>query len=308
MKTLRILALTSLVAGFGLMTGCDTTSSTSGPTIKEFQIANTDGTGFNEATDSLAAGGSVAVWGEVTSDAGLSNVTVTVKDAAGATKLSLPNSTSATSYVFGPDKTVKITIATTTAWAKGKYSVQLTATDKNGNSSTSSSLPLLIKGGTTVPTGTAVTATTVTLGSNDNATYGSSIDADAMSVYKISQVTTALQGGIDAYYAYSSTDKLDKFFSPSQAKTSGFDGIKSWTVSTSVSLYNLGTMTATAFAAITTQEQIDALFTGKTSAVSVPAAADVVVGIKTSAGVYRVLHVDAITAGSTGTVTVKGYK
>jgi hypothetical protein len=305
MKTLRILALTSLVAGFGLMTSCDSTSSTSGPSIKDFQIANTDGTGFDEAKDSLTAGGSVATYGEVNADAGLASVTVVVKDAAGATKLSLPNNTSATSYKFGPGTSVSINIATTSTWASGRYSVQLTATDKNGNTATSASLPLLIKGGTTTP---AITAATLTLGSNNNSN-GGSLDADAMVNYKISEVTTALQGEIDLYYGYSSTAAKDRFFTPAQAKASGFNGISGWNVSSTVALYDLtSAVNEAAFNALTTQAAIDALFTGKVSVISVDASAGTVVGILTSKGAKRVIRVNSITTGAAGSVTIKGYK
>jgi hypothetical protein len=305
MKTLRLLALTSLVAGFGLMTGCDTTASSSAPEITEFETAN-----FTDATDTWTSGMDLEFYGTAKDDNSLKTLTLEIVNSAGTAVYTSTKNVSGTSIDFGSGEDIVFTINNPGTWVAGAYTAKLTAADNDGLTATKTiTLAKVAGSGTTTPTGTAVTSTTVTLGSNDNATYGSSIDADAMVAYKISQITTtALQGEVDAYYAYSSTAKADKFFSPSQAKTSGFDGIKNWSVSTTVALYNLGTMTSTAFAALTTQEAIDALFTGKSSVVSVDAASDVVVGIKTSAGVYRVLHVDAITAGSTGTVTVKGYK
>lgn len=299
MKTFRILALTSLVAGFGLMTGCDSTSSSSAPEITEFQAT------FAEESATWTSGLEIEFYGKATDDNNLSQLKLEFIDAAGKATAIKAVAVSGSSVKFGTNESVKFNITNPGNWAvTGSYKIRLTATDNDGLTSSKDLTFKQIDG-----TGaSALTQATVTLGSNNNATAGSSLDADAMASYKISEVTTALQGEVDAYYAYSSTDKADKFFSPSQAKTSGFDGIKNWAVSTSVQLYNLGTLTETAFAAVNSQAAIDALFTGKTAMVSVNAAADVVVGIKTSKGAMRIIRVNAITPGAAGTVTIKGYK
>lgn len=299
MKTFRILALTSLVAGFGLMTGCDSTSSSSAPEITEF------GATIDEAVAPWTSGTELEFYGKATDDNSLTNLKLEFIDAAGKATAIKSVAVSGSSVKFGINEAIKFQITNPGNWAvTGSYKIRLTATDNDGLTSSKDLTFKQIDG-----TGaSALTQATVTLGSNNNATAGSSLDADAMASYKISEVTTALQGEVDAYYAYSSTDKADKFFSPSQAKTSGFDGIKNWAVSTSVQLYNLGTLTETAFAAVNSQAAIDALFTGKTAMVSVNAAADVVVGIKTSKGAMRIIRVNAITPGAAGTVTIKGYK
>lgn len=303
MKTFRILALTSLVAGFGLMTGCDSTSSEgNAPVIKSLYVGDHEA---DLATFEFQANNTYRMVGTVEN---VSSWAWTVLNSTGATVETLtadaPNGDGTTDLGLGAAKRVQFTPKS--SWgATGTYTIKGVLTGTDGSTLTKSFNIKAATGGTTTP---ALTITTVTLGSNNNATAGSSLDADAMASYKISEVTTALQGEVDAYYAYSSTDKADKFFSPSQAKTSGFDGIKNWAVSTSVQLYNLGTLTETAFAAVNSQAAIDALFTGKTAMVSVNAAADVVVGIKTSKGAMRIIRVNAITPGAAGTVTIKGYK
>lgn len=301
MKNLRILALTSLLAGFGLMTGCDTTSSNNeSPTIKDATL---------DLTTLTAGGGSTTMRGIVADDN--SGISLSIKVLSGTTDVSnkftisftaIPASEKSWSIGDPAKGNGKITALGTAA--NGTYTLVYTATDKDGATG-SAQVSFTVTGGSTV---TTLTEATVILGSNDNTTAGSSLDADALVSYKISEVTTALQGEIDAYYAYSAAAAKDRFFSPAQAKTSLFDGIKNWTVSNSVELYDLGTLTDVAFAAVNNQTAIDALFTGKTAVTSVDAAANVVVGIKTSKGAKRIIRVNSITPGATGTVTVKGYK
>lgn len=300
MKKTRTLALAAFSAIALTFVGCDSTDSSS-PEISSFETAN-----FDETTATWTSGGELEFYGKVTDDNSVASLKIAIVSTAGDTVYSTTKNTSGTSVSFGADESVVLTLTNPGTWTAGTYYAVLIATDNDGLTATKSIT--LTVAGTTTPTETKLSSTSLTLGSNDNATYGSSLEADDMTVYKISGVTTTtIQGDIDAYYAYSSTSATDKFFSPSQAKTSGFDGIKSWTVSTSVALYDFGTMTAAAFDSLDTESEVKALFTGATSAVSVEATEGKVVGIYTSQGAYRIIRVSAITAGSTGTVTVKGF-
>lgn len=304
MKTLRILALTSLVAGFGLMTGCDSTSSGEAPVIKSLYVGDHE---TDLATFEFQANNTYRMVGTVEN---VSSWAWTIQNSTGATVETLtadaPNGSGTTDLGLGTAKRVQFTPKS--SWgASGTYTIKGVLTGTDGSTLTKS---FSIKAATGGSTGTAVSSKSLTLGSNNNSN-GGSLDADAMVNYKLSEVTTtAMQGDIDLYYGYSSTNSKDRFFTPAQAKASSFNGIKDWTNIASIEIYDLGTMTQTAFDALATQEAIDALFTGKTKETdgSVDAAANVVVGIKTSKGAMRVIHVDAITGGASGTVTVKGYK
>lgn len=307
MKKFRILTLASVFALSGLMTGCfeDATSSSSAPTINEFESAN-----FDESKDTLAISTKIDFYGKVSDEEGLKSWTLQVLDASGkvVSTATVPTiSGTSTSFDLPSKSSVNLSITNDGTWgATGKYSVVLTVTNTQGNSIKSTQTIIAKGNGTTNPT--TIGDTTVTLGSNNNAN-GGSLDADEMRTYKISEVTsTAIQGEIDLYYGFSAATSKDRFFTPAQAKTSGFNGIKDWTNIAAIEIYDLGTMTESAFDAIDTEAEIEAAFTGKTaeSDGSVDAATGVVIGLKTSDDLMTLIRCTNITTGAAGTVQIKG--
>jgi hypothetical protein len=286
MQKRLLLPLATLSLFVGLMTACDSTSSTAGPAIKDFQIANTDGTGFNEATQNLTAGSAVGAYGEVTSDAGLATVEVVVKDSAGNIPSpggDIKNSTSSTDYVFGPGKSVTITITTDPSWHNGTYSVQLIATDKNGNTAQSSTLPLHIVGGS----GSSGTPLEATAGSplsvgGFNTAAPSFIGLNPVHAYKGSE-TKANVSSIDLVVTGNSTGTATIFESAAQAYANGDDTASYWIGSNSTTIVTVSTAPSTQEAAIAAL--------GSSTSQSATITSGGIYVVKTTDGTYAVLTV-----------------
>lgn len=312
MKKIRILTLASVFALSGLMTGCFEDGSNESPTITDFRIAVSVGTdGAQSSTIDVTASTQAVVYGKYADDNAIKTVSISFKDPTGTAVSPTVSKTGAApgGKAWNSNVDGKWVITPLTGLCNGEYTATATVTDDEGASS-SATAKFTITGAATTCSGSGITIgdTTVTLGSNDNAN-GGSLDADEMSTYKISQVTsTAIQGSIDLYYGYSSAAKTDRFFTPAQAKASLFTGIKDWTNTAAIEIYNLGTMTEANFDAIDTEAEIEAAFSGKTAETdgSVDAAAGVVIGLKTSEGTMTLIRCTSITAGAAGTVQIKG--
>jgi hypothetical protein len=312
MKKFRILTLASVFALSGLMTGCFEDGSNESPTITDFRIAVSVGTdGTQSTTIDVTASTQAVVYGKYADDNAIKTVSVSFKDPTGATVNPTVSKTGAApgGKAWNSNVDGKWVITPLTGLCNGEYTATATVTDDEGASS-SATAKFTITGASTTCGGAVETIgdTTVTLGSNNNAN-GGSLDADEMRTYKISEVTsTAIQGKIDLYYGYSSSATADRFFTPAQAKTSDYNGIKDWTNIAAIEIYDLGTMTEAAFDAIDTETEIEAAFTGKTaeSDGSVNAATGVVIGLKTSDDVMTLIRCTSINTGAAGTVQIKG--
>jgi hypothetical protein len=295
MQKLRLLPLCLLSLSVGLMTACDSTSTTAGPSIKDFQIANTDGTSFDEAHTNLTAGSSVGAYGEVTSDAGLASVEVVVKDSAGVTPAGgdIKNSTSSTDYVFGPGKSVTITIASATTWHSGTYTVQLIATDKNGNVSQSSTLPLHVVGGST--SGTPLTSQATLSVGGFSTSAASFIGLSPVAKFSGSQ-TAANYASIDLVVT-ANGDGSATVFESTAAGVSNGDLVSSyWGSGRATLIQSVSTAPAT-------KEAAAAALTGTSQSATITSGGIYVA--KTVGGTYAVLTVTGFTGvGDAATLSV----
>lgn len=152
MKLSRILPLAILPLAFGLMTSCDSTSSSAAPTIANLYLG--DGTN----TVALTAGqGSTTVHAEVTGDAGFT-VLFTITDANNVDKTSsftigsfIAPTSSETDWKATTSSNT-MTLAAPNGVANGTYKLTLKASNSSG--SVTSSTTFTVGGGST---GTATT-------------------------------------------------------------------------------------------------------------------------------------------------------
>ncbi len=278
--------------------GCLTNSSSDSGNVKITDLKITPA--------SIKSGQSADVEGTVTSTSGLTVVAVSIWK--GSTDVSSDNGFTVTQIPLGgslkawslkTDGNIKITVGG--AASIGDYIVKVTA--KSGNDSSVATTTLTVSG-------TVVTTQEVTLGSNQNAA-GGSLDLDAMAVYTHAEAK-AISGKIDLYYAHSGTDG-DKLFTPLQAKNSGFgettNGPATWAVANATEFRKL-TLSESAFAGITTQEAIDALWA--TGTVVMGGGDAIAEGstyiVNTDMAKKVLIRVTAYVAGDTGTIKVKGTK
>ncbi len=293
----KIVMATLVFVALGL-TGCLTNDD---PKSSAVQIAD-----LKVTPNSIIAGEGAYVEGTLTSTNALTSVKVTIWK--GTTDMTLGKGFTVTQGALGDakkawslksDGNVRVTVGG--AAATGEYTVKVSAFA--GIDSTSATATLTV-------TGKAVTTQEIVLGSNKNA-LGGSVDLDAMLVY-LHADAKAISGKIDLYYAHSVTGG-DRLFTPAQAKVSGFgvetNGPATWTVANDTEFREL-ILSESAFAAITTQESIDALWAGATAITSggdaVSEGATYIVNTEMAKKVL--IRVTAITAGDAGTLTVKGTK
>jgi hypothetical protein len=279
-------------------TGCLTSDDEDSNVV---QIAN-----LKVTPSSIIAGESAYIEGTLTSTKDLTSVKVSIWK--GATDVTVGKGFAVTQGILVDEKKAwslksdgnyRVTVggsATT-----GEYTVKVSAFA--GNDSTSATTTLTV-------TGKAVTTQEIVLGSNQNA-LGGSVDLDGLLVYTHTDAK-AVSGKIDLYYAHSVADG-DKLFTPAQAKASGFgaetNGPSTWNVANETEIRKL-VLSESAFAGITTQEAIDALWAGATL---VTGGGDAVVEgatyiVNTEMAKKVLIRVTAIVAGDAGTLTVKGTK
>lgn len=292
------LMIVGAMAGGLLFTGCLTDSKSDNSNVKIADLKVTPA--------SAKAGQSVDVEGTVSSDAGLTAVVITVwkgstdvTSGSGFTVSQTALGGTAKAWSLKTDGNVKIDVGG--AAALGDYTVKVVA--RSGTDSAVATTTLKLDG-------TVVTTAEVVLGSNQNAA-GGSVDLDNLTVYTHAQAKP-ISGKIDLYYAHSATDG-DKLFTPLQAKNSGFgmttNGPATWDVANATEFRKL-TLSESAFAAITTQEAIDALWATGTVVLG---GGDVIAEgstyiVNTDMAKKVLIRVTAYVAGDTGSITVKGTK
>lgn len=150
---------------------------------------------------------------------------------------------------------------------------------------------------------------TPVLGNIANPNPGS-IDLDNFSTYTHSQAK-ANPGGIDLYFGRDPNDLGDRLFSPAEAKARGIgattSGPATWTSANATAFKQIN-MTQRQFEGISSQADMDALWSGGTTLTS----SLVVVGntyvIRTDRGKIVVIRVSAFTAGEAGTLTLSSYQ
>jgi hypothetical protein len=294
MKTLRILALTSLVAGFGFMTGCDTTASSSAPVIDQFEAT------FDEANTTWTSGLEIEFYGKASDDNNLTKLSLDFIDASGKATLIKSVAVSGSSVKFGINESVKFQITNPGTWAAtGSYKIRLTATDNDGLTSSKELTFKEISGtGSVTPTPTTLASAMDTLGGTSSS-FGSYLDADAMVVYK-SSAAAANAAAIDLVFN-NTADGKNEIRSPSDA---------SWLTWSPKNTSKMNKVSVD-YDATNTQAKIDALYNAGTASVTLQGivAGDVVV-VHTSAGKNVLIKI--VSLSNTGAANVvfyiKGYK
>ncbi len=253
-----------------------------------------------DAIGSIDVGTFKNVEGKVTAGENITSISYAVEDANGTSvaqtkiKATGPSSAADKKIEFKDNDAIKIEVFTGAAAAD--YTLKITVT---AGTTIDASFPFTVAGGST---GTAVATVSLDVGSNDNATLGSSVDLDGGVVW-LSAAAKNNVSKIDLCYSYSGTTSSDKVGSPSWAKTSGFSYATTWDNPPSTTMIKVS-KTSAEFDAITTKEAVEALWTGTAESALVVAAGDVFI-VKTTENVYALVRVETQTAGATGKITIK---
>ncbi len=149
---------------------------------------------------------------------------------------------------------------------------------------------------------TPITETDVTLGASANSD-GSSLDADIGSVYKTADLRgdATKQATVDVYFAVTGASKA-KLGSPTWAEASGWgpETDASWLSSPDTKFIKV----TTDYSAITSQEAIDALWSG-TGETNLEVAANDVVLVKTTKGTNAAIQVISAATNTSGNAVLK---
>lgn len=296
-KLFYIISVFSVSAGLILMSGCDLF----GPEDPDEDAVTIS----IDAIGTIAAGDYKVVGGDVEANVVITALTASIlnSDQTAYTGTAITIQKQA---VSGEDKIdlsddADLRIITTASAVSGTYYLKIEATA--GTATASELAEFTVTGGVTVHLDT----TEVTLGSWDNDTYGSSLDADEMVVYKVSQVTAAIQPEIDIWFSNQGGGGT-WLMTPTRAAEQGHapDG---WTnKSTDIELMEV---TGDAdLASVETQDDIDAIWAA--NVVDAGDYVDVVEGdvviVKTNNGVYRLLHVLDVVDANDGTAVILGVR
>ena len=288
MKTLRLLPIAALSLAVGLMTSCDsTTSSTSGPGIDNLYLDNYD----------LSAGqGSTGIHATVTTDAAPMTVTLTIKnkatgqDASSYFDLSFTGPTStATSWSATNDGAAKI--GAKSGAPNGTYTLTLTATNSTGASTASKDIT--VGGGST---GTNLTKNgSVDVGAQ-SASAGSFISIKGGWSINSGDKTAADEDSIDVVFFADGSNVL-YFLSPAKAVNLNLGNLSGWNTKHS-------TIIVSSTSALTTVDQVKAL-TDNSSSQSAKVVANGWYAVKLDNGKYGAMQVTAFSdAGRSATASL----
>jgi hypothetical protein len=300
MNKLFTVSVAALALGFGLV-GCDLL----GPVEDDDSV-----TISVDAIQAITSSGSLAISGKIDANAEISSVTYSVVDANGTAVASALIDVSKNVTPVGKEKldlkndlAVKLVISATAC--DGNYTLNINAIA--GTAKSEKPVPFTISGvkNCSVVTPT-LTPTTVTLGSWNNTQHGSSLDADAMTVYIKSDLASnaALQAEIDIWFSNTS-DNHALLFSPAKAATQQHPP-KDWTTKNATQFVEVtGSVT---FESITTQAQIDALWNAANAKDNADIAAGDLVVVKTNKGTNRLVKIVSAETTNTGTAVLIGVK
>lgn len=249
---------------------------------------------------SITAGSGQAITAKVKGNVAITSIDVEIFDTTGDNLTDISFEVQK-SNLSGDEKEVKvgddmsITVTPDEQACNGRYILKMTAVA--GSASTTKSDTFTVTGGEdcSEPVEDPLTEKEVTLG-NQDASAGSALDVDAMTVYKTSECVESVRGDIDAWFGIVGGNAT--MMSPASATQFA---PKNWTVKNDTKFLKVEKN----FDDIEFQSEIDALWTGTGSGSVSIAAGDVVV-IKTVDGDYRLLKVESASNATTGSVTVTG--
>lgn len=254
--------------------------------VKAGQVADVEGTLTSENNLSAV---SVSVW--------KGDLDVTTGQGFIVTQIALPDAKKA--WSLKTDGNLRVAVGGQAA--TGDYTVKVVA--RSGTDSAVGKTILKV-------TGTAVVTEELILGSNQNA-KGGSVDLDLLKTYTHAEAKP-ISPKIDLYYAHGLLTG-DRLYTPYQAKVSKFgedtNGPADWTTANETEFRKL-TLSESAFAAISTQEAIDALWAGAAPIAGGSAVVDegATFIVNTDMAKKVLIRVTAYVEGETGTITVRGTK
>lgn len=145
----------------------------------------------------------------------------------------------------------------------------------------------------------------LTVGADENTTYGSSIDLDVPKVMLAAEARNA-SAGVDLIYVYSFSADEDVLGTPAWGDESDFSFVSDWATYNDTKFYKT---TETAFENVTTKAELEDLWQ-ETLAIdpSVPVDTDDVVIAKTDQGTLALIKIVSHTPGETGQIEIKVAK
>ena len=186
----------------------------------------------------------------------------------------------------------------------GTYRAEFTA--YAGSASKSQSVDIALSGAKNCSggSGTPLAVSSLSLGAQDNATLGSSIDLDVPKVL-LASAARAAAADVDLVYAYSFADDDDRLWSPNSAKDN-VDFMDNWSVYNTTKFHKVS---GVSFNDVTTAEELAALWK-PASAVSTSLAVDSgdLVIAQTDKGKLVLIHVQSHVPGETGLIGIKVAK
>ncbi len=194
-----------------------------------------------------------------------------------------------------------LTIEALTTVTSGTYTFNISVTA--GSATSSKSFDFGVNSGTVIDTN--VVTIQDTLGSWNNSTYGSSLDADLMVIYKVADASTNC-AEIDVWYSNEAFKNrvADVFYSPKQAGVA-LHPPKDWTTQNETQM----AIVTCDFDTVVNQAQIDAIWTAATDKKQLlRLTAGQIVVLQTNAGANRLIKFVSGETSNTGICVFKGKK
>jgi hypothetical protein len=300
-KSIKYLFLAFLMAMGLALTGCDLLGGDDEDTV---EILNFD---LSSVSVDVSDGNpdTIRVVGEIDASADITVVDVVVTDSATGEEITEDDGITVKkgSMTGSKNADLDIILVVEPATLTKRYTVKVTASTENGDATESASFYV------TGFTGTPVVETQVVLGAQ-NATQGSALDLDDYSVYTSSQVTDN-EATVDLYLGFAQTGNALRIMSPAEAATDGF-APQNWPAGTTneTRFYQLETLTAAEFNAITRQEDIDVLWdpANALSQAQLNISGGEVIIVETDQDLIRIIRVDNVSSETaSAVVTIIGY-
>ncbi len=296
MKSVKAMIGLAVVAAFaGWMIGCDALNP-----------ADTDSATITiSSIDSIPAGFPGTVKGEIKGDPQLDNIVFTIlKDGEEVTDGSVDYEALSN---YTDEKSVKLQelmeITTEEEACNGIYTLQIEVTA--GSATSKKSETFKVYNGSPCDgsgTGTPIEGGTVFTAGAQSANAGSYINLDADTAYITNDAVNHVTD-IDLFYGVHGGE--EKLMSPAWSRNNGFMAGEAFVDAISTQLFKTE-LTAAEFNAITTKEEIQALWDDAEAVTSgvVVADGDVVIA-KTSEGATALMLITSQTEGQSGTITAK---
>jgi len=184
------------------------------------------------------------------------------------------------------------------------YRAQFTAFAGTDSKSQSVDIPLSGAKDCSGNSGNLLTVTTLTAGAQSNPSLGSSIDLDAPKIM-LASAARAASADVDLVYANSFADEADMLWSPSSA-VDNVDFMTGWEVYNTTQFHKV---TGTTFAAVTTAEELAALWKPASAVTTgLPVVAGNLVIAKSNTGKLVLIQIASQVPGETGSITIKVAK